>query len=151
MKLAFNGSAHYTDFSDGYGLYVRRSRGAGYVDQTMYNRILRNYCKRIADKLLDNGIVDLPGLGSIAAVLITRKPQYRGDKFVGYGKMDWNTGHYDGKLKAFGLSFLPRRDRNSNLRCFGFVANRRLFKKMKEQYLSGESAWQPIALTNEMI
>ena len=152
MKLAFNGQAHYTDFEKGFALYTRRSKRGLCVDYATYKRIIRRYCERLADRLYENGIVDLPNeMGSIAAAIMTRKPQYRGKQFVGYGKMDWKKGHYDGKLKAFGMVYLPRRNRNKNLRSFGYVANRQLFKKMKNQYESDECGWKPIEFKDEMI
>ena len=152
MKLAFSGDARYTDFSEGYSLYVNRSRNGLSVDRKTYSRIIRKYCKLLADRLIENGIVDLPAeLGSIAAATITRKPQYRGDKFIGYGKMDWKTGHYDGKLKTFGMVYLPRRNKTNNLRSFGYVANRKLFNKMKNHFHSDHCQWQPIVYNDEMI
>ena len=152
MKLAFNGQAHYPDYANGYDLYVKRSKKGMSVDYKTYKKIIRRYCEILADRLIEQGIVDLPcGLGSIASAILTRKPQYRGKQFIGYGKMDWKTGHYDGRLKTFGLVFLPRRSRTENLRSFGFVANRRLFKKMKEGYNSGELAWRPIEFNDDMI
>lgn len=152
MKLAFSGQARYTDFEDAYDLYVKRSKKGEYVDASMYSRIVRAYCKLLADKLFEDGMVDLPkGLGSIAAAIITRKPQFRGKTFIGYGKMDWEKGHFDGNLKTFGLVYLPEHEKNPNLRSFGFVANRRLFKRVKERYNSEDCPWQPIEFNDEMI
>lgn len=152
MKLAFSGEAHYPDFSEGYQLYVKRSKKGTYFDSKTYNRVIRKYCNILADRLCEQGMVDLPGeLGSIFAAMITKKPQYRGKQFIGYGAMDWEKGHYDGKLKAFGLVFLPKRTKNGNLRCFGFVANRQLFKRMKAIYNSDDRNWKPLDFKNEMI
>lgn len=152
MKLAFNGEAHYTDFSEGYQLYVKRSKKGKSFDSKAYNRVIRMYCNLLAERLCERGMVDLPaGMGSITAAIITKRPQYRGKKFIGYGAMDWEKGHYDGKLKAFGLVFFPKRNKNGNLRCFGYVANRRLFKKMKEIYKSDDCLWHPLDFNNEMI
>ena len=150
MKLAFNGQAHYTDFSDGYQLYVNRSRKGQSVDRKTYNRIIRLYCSSLADRLKEYGIIDLPNeIGMIAAATMKRKPQYRGKKFIGYGKMDWEKGHYDGSLKSFGLVFLPKQKKN--LRCYGFVANRELFKEMKRLYDESLCTWSPIAFNDDMI
>ena len=149
MKLALNNLAHYTDFSPGYDLYVRRSKTGDYVSLVDYKKIVRKYCSILKQRLLSSGMVDLPSkLGMITAAIITRKPQFRGNKFIGYGKMDWEAGHYDGKLKAFGLVFLPKHDK-ANLRCYGFVANRKLFAEMKEACLSG--AFRPMEFNEEMI
>lgn len=151
-KLAFSGQARYPDFESAYDLYVKRSKKGEYVDVSMYSRIVRAYCKLLADKLFEDGIVDLPkGLGSIAAAIITRRPQYRGKKFIGYGKYDWSAGHYDGTLKAFGIVYLPEHENNPNLRSFGFVANRQLFKRVKARYKSEDCPWQPIEFNEEMI
>ena len=152
MKLAFNSQAHYTDFSQGYEIYRTRARFGDILTEEQYRRVIRDYCKRLADKLAEDGMVDLPHeIGSIAACTITRKPQFRGDKFIGYGKMDWKSGHYDGTLKTFGLCFLPRHGKLKNFRCYGFVANRRLFKRVKELYESGKVDWKPIRFTDEKI
>lgn len=152
MKLAFNGRGHYTDYSKGYELYVSRSRKGEYVDEKTYHRIVRKYCERLAANLLKCGIIDLPvEMGSIAACTITRKPQYRGKQFIGYGKMDWKTGHFDGKLKTFGLVYLPRQTKHKNLRCYGFVANRQLFKRIKEKWENGIADWHPIEFNDDMI
>lgn len=152
MKLAFSGQGRFGEFNESYDLYVKRSKNGNAVDFATYKRILKRYCERLAGRLLDEGIVDLPnGLGSVVAAIMTRKPQYRGKKFVGYGKMDWEKGHYDGKLKTFGMVYLPRRGKNANLRSYGYVANRALFKRMKQSYESGESNWKPIEFNDEMI
>ena len=87
----------------------------------------------------------------ISAVTIDRRPQYRGKEFVGYGAYNWKDGHYDGESKAFGIAFLPRTDKNHNLRCYGFVANRRLFKEMKKIYGEYDCPWTPAEYRNEMI
>lgn len=152
MRLAFNGQAHYTDFSAGYELYKKRSKLGLSVDEKTYRRLIRSYCGLLADRLNSDGMVDLPcKMGSIAAATITRKPQYRGKQFIGYGKKDWSTGHYDGKLKAFGIVYLPRRNRHKNLRSFGFVANRQLFKRVKNNYESGNRNWEPVEFNDDMI
>lgn len=152
MRLAFSGQARYAEFDEGYALYVKRSRLGQSVDKATYRRIVKAYCRMLADDLYEKGMVDLPGkIGSIAAATITRKPQYMGDKFIGYGKKDWKTGHYDGKLKAFGLVFLPRRGKNANLRSYGFVANRKLFKKMSSRFHGYECPWKTIEYKDEMV
>lgn len=131
MKLAFSGQARYADFSDGYALYQKRSKTGDVMNEETYHRVVKDYCSSLADRLEKQGMVDLPRLGTIAAARLTRKAQYRGNKFIGYGAIDWSTGKYDGKLKTFGLVFLPTQKRKQNLRCYGFVANRRLFKRVK--------------------
>ena len=152
MKLAFNNEAHYTDFENAFALYRDRARGGDKVDLNTYKKVIRCFCKRLSERLVKEGMVDLPcDMGSITAASIMRKPQYRGKKFVGYGKMDWKKGHYDGKLKAFGLVYLPRRGQLKNLRSFGYVANRQLFKRMKQEYESDDCCWEPIEFNDEMI
>ncbi len=152
MKLAFSGEARYPDFEDAYELYLRRSRTRECVDEKTYNRVVKEYCKSLAERIEKEGFADLPcGLGTVAAVIMERKPQYRGKKFVGYGRYDWKTGTRDGKLETFGIVFLPSHGRNQNLRCYGFVANRRLFKRMKESYDTGMSVWYPMRFNDEMI
>lgn len=152
MKLAFSGQAKYPDMTDGYELYVRRARTNKPVDLKTYTAIVKDYCRMLAEDLKNNGMTDFPcGLGTVAAVTIRRRPQYRGKKFIGYGSYNWEEGHYNGEPNAFGLAFLPKRDKTQNLRCYGFVANRRLFKKMKELNQSYDCSWVPMEYGNEMI
>lgn len=152
MKLAFSGQARYPDMTDGYELYVKRKRMKDPVDIHIYTAVVKEYCRLLAEDLEKDGMIDLPsGLGTIAVVRFNRRPQYRGKKFIGYGKMDWKRGHYNGEVKAFGLAFLPRRDKTNNLRCYGFVANRQLFKRMKKEYDYGLCEWTPMEFGNEMI
>lgn len=152
MKLAMNGMGRYADFSGGYDLYRRRSKAGRCVSYTAYRRIVRMYCRLLAKRLAAEGMVDLPkGLGSLSAAVITRKPQYRGRRFIGYGGMNWKTGHLDGRLKTFGIVYLPKRGRNANLRCLGFVANRRLFQKMKRMFSADSCLWTPIDFNDDMI
>lgn len=153
MKLAFSGQGRYADFSNGYELYKKRSKSGEEIDRETYCRVIRLYCKHLAQGLEENGIVDLPNeIGSIASATLTRRPQFRGKKFIGYGAIDWSTGQYDGKLKTFGMVFLPRHTKkNANLRCFGFVANRRLFKMLKEIYNREDCPWATLEFNDEMI
>ena len=152
MRLAFTGEGRYAEFEKSYDEYVKRSKKGDYVDFKTYKRLVKGYCKRLVKRLIEEGMVDLPcGMGSIAAATLTRKLQYRGKKVIGYGKMDWKKGHYDGKLKAFGMVYLPRRGKNANMRSYGFVANRRLFQKMKNIHESGESNWTPIEFNERMV
>ena len=152
MRLAFSGQARYPDFTDGYELYVRRARTNEPVGIKTYTRIVKDYCKMLADDIEKDGMVDLPsGLGSISPVRMRRKMQYRGKKAVGFGKWNWKSQHYDGNPEAFGIAFLPSRDKNHNLRCYGFVANRRLFKSMMEAYNAGTYGWFPMEYNDEMI
>ena len=152
MKLAFNGKAHYPNLEEGYALYAERTRKNGYLSKEQYNKVIKLYCSTLADRLLKEGMVDLPGdIGSICASIFDRKPQYRGKKFIGYGKMDYSTGFYDGIMRTFGIVFIPKRSKNANLRSYGFVANRRLFKKVKSLYESDDCTWEPIEFNDEMI
>lgn len=149
MKLAFHGKAHHPSYEDAYERYL--SKG-GRLAFKQYRKVLRRYCDMLAGRLLDEGMVDLPcNLGSLSAAEITRKPIYRNGEFMGYGKRDWKNGGYDGSLKAFGIVYLPRTDRNKNLRCLGFVANRQLFTEMKKRYLEGEQKWLPVTFDDDMI
>ncbi len=152
MKLAFNKMAHYPDFEDGYTLYLKRKRTDIYVDKKTYKRIIKRYCRILVKSLIENGIIDLPcSIGSIVAARITRKPQYRGKTFVGYGKKDWKTGLYDGNLKTFGIVFLPNRKKHKNIRGLGFVANRELFKTIKDRYEKDKCSWELLDFNDEMI
>lgn len=150
-RLAFHDKGKYTDFNAGYELYCKRCKKEP-VDFKTYKNVVRAYCKHIAERLESDGMVDLPSsLGTLVVSDIRRKPQYRGKKFVGFGKVDWKAGHYDGSNKAVGVVYLPRRDKTNNLRCFGFVANRRLFYRIKEKLESGLCAWKPMEFNETMI
>lgn len=152
MKLAFSGQARYPDYDDGYDLYVKRSRTNAYMSKESYKKVIRMYCKVLADRLYETGFIELPsGLGHVAVVTIDRKVKYFGDKRIGLGKMDWGKGRYDGSRKAFGITFLPRRRNKDNLRSYGFVANRRLFKKVKERSEDFTCNWKPLEFNDEMI
>ena len=152
VKLAFSGLARYPDYSDGYRYYLAHTRSDNKLSEKDYRRVIREYCKILADRIVETGAVDLPGkLGLIAAASMRRKPQYRGDRFIGYGKMDWDKGHYDGSFYAFGVVYLPNRKASNNLRCLGFVANRQLYKKLKARSGSWECNWKPIEFNEEMI
>ena len=151
MKLAFNGQARFAEFNDGYELYSRRKRFENPVDFKTYKNVVRDYCKMLADELEHNGIAELPcGLGMLAAATFMRKPQYRGRKFLGYGTMNWHTGKFDGSVNTFGIAFLPKFDKK-NLRCYGFVANRQLFKRVKEEYRNEYRTWSPIEFNDKMV
>lgn len=152
MKLAFDSQAKYTDFSNSYDSYVKRSRRGLSFDKSTYNKVIREYCKILSERLFTKGFIDLPkDMGSISAAVIRRKPQYRGNRFVGFGGMDYTTGLRDGKYKTFGIVFLPKHSKNANLRCLGFVANKRLFRRMKNRYTEPECCFVPIDFTEEMI
>lgn len=152
MKLAFSGQGRYPDFTKGYRLYCSRARKDDVVNEETYRKIVREYCKILSERLVNDGMIDFPGLlGSVAAIELKRRPQYRGKKYIGFGKMDWEKGHYDGTFKTFGIGFLPKRGKIENLRCYGFVANRRLFKQVKERGAEENCGWVPLAFNDKMI
>ena len=152
MKLAFSGEARYPNFTDGYRLYSKRVRKGSLVGFSAYCKVVRMYCASLAERLCKDGMVDLPaGLGMITVASFTRKPRYREGKFVGYGMYDWDTKKYNGNPKAFGLVYLPNRNRSENLRCYGFVANRKLYKRMKSMYDNDYKSWTPLEFNDDMI
>lgn len=152
MKLAFSGKGHYTDFTKGFELYKKHAKKDDTVDYDTYKRIVRRYCEMLSDSLCNYGFIDLPeNLGMVSVATITRKPQYRGKKFIGYGKIDWINKRYDGQLKTFGIVYLPKHGKNNNLRSFGFVANRRLFKRVKELYNKNSSRFSLLEFNDNMI
>ena len=151
MKLAFSGQGRYPEFEDGYALYVKRARSENIMSLADYKRTVRAYCRMMAEALYRNGMIDLPSVGSVCTAIFRRKPRYGNGKFIGYGKYDWETKQFDGTLKTFGITFLPRHDRNQNLRCYGFVTNRALFKRIKEAYEKRECNWVPIEFNDKMI
>lgn len=153
MPLAFHNEARYPDFDEAYSRYVSGARSRECVSGSEYRRIVREYCSILAERLVADGMVDLPcDLGMISAAKIKRKARYVGKRFVGYGKMDWRGGGlYDGSSDAFGLVFIPTRRKTDNLRCYGFVANRRLFRRMRDMYESGDASWAPMEFNDDMI
>lgn len=151
MKLAFSGKGKYANFDESYELYKKRAKYGNQLDRKTYNRVVKDFFNILALRLLEDGMVDIPVMGMIVAAEMTRKPQYRGKKFIGYGAMDWKRGHFDGKIKTFGIVFLPRRSEISTLRSLGFVSNRALFKKMKNKYESGRSGWSLLEFKDDMI
>ncbi len=151
MKLAFSGEARHADMGPAYQLYRRRERKGQPLDEKTYRRVLKAYCKMLAERLRNEGMIDLPcGLGLIAAATITRKAQYYGRTFAGYGAMNWKTGKRDGRLKTFGMVYLPSHDKGS-LRCYGFVANRKLFQVMREINNDYGCPWTPMDFNDDMI
>jgi len=153
MPLAFNRQARYPDFSEAYGRYVSGARTRGCVDEATYRRILRAYCSILADRLVDEGMVDLPcDMGMIAVAEIKRKARYVNGKFAGYGMVDWRRGGArDGSPTALGVVFIPTRRKTANLRSYGFVANRRLYHRIKYAVDSGMVDWMPMEFNDDMI
>ena len=153
MKLAFSGQGRYPDLKSGYALYVHRNRTRKPMDEKTYNRVVKRFCAYLADLLEENGCVDLPcELGTVSTAVITRKPRYRYGEFVGFGAKNWKTGEYDGNLKAFGVVYLPKHDdKKQDLRCYGFVANRKLFQRLKAKYIGYECPWTPLNFNDKMI
>ena len=151
MRLLFKGEGRFADFAPAYELYLRRKRSGNPLDETMYRRVLKAYCRRLALRLEEDGMVDLPcELGSIGTALIGKRYVYRNGKYVGYGAFDYKKWEYDGNLKAFGVAYLPKHG-NDSLRCFGFVANRNLFQRMKKKYMESQCSWIPMDFNIEMI
>ena len=133
--MFFNGKAHHPNFDAGYRRYLGRSKktpdsrifGKGeYVD------VVRSYCQHLADMLESDGMIDLPcGIGSIVAVSIRRKPTYDKTRNAWRGTK--------GDKYTFDFIFSPRRESGyENFRCYGFRANRELYKKKKKKYDDGE-------------
>lgn len=151
MKLAFSGEARYPDFHKGYGLYSKRVRRREIIGFSSYCKVVKLYCASLAERLYKNGMVDLPaGLGMLSVAMIPRKLQYRGKTLIGYGKRDYNTGYLDGSAKAFGVVFLPNRKKSQNLRCYGFVANKALYRRLKETYEESRP-WVPMEFNDDII
>lgn len=153
MRLAFHNEARYPDFDEAYGRYVSGSRSRTPVDDRTYRRVVREYCGILAGRLEKEGMVDLPlDMGMLAVAEIRRKARYKDNKFVGYGRVDWlGGGGYDGSPTALGVVYIPSRRKTANLRSYGFVANRRLYKRIKALYESGDAEWSPMEFNDDMI
>lgn len=153
MPLAFNRQARYPDFAEAYERYKSGARTRACVDESTYRRIIRMYCGLLADRLVEDGMVDLPcDMGMIAVATIKRKARYINGKFAGYGRVDWRRGGArDGSPTALGVVYIPTRRKTANLRSYGFVANRVLYKRIKKAYESGESGWTPMEFNDDII
>lgn len=146
----FLGESRYPDLSKGYELYLHRSAKTPkerILSLQQYNRIVKSYCKALADKLEDEGITDLPSnIGSIAAVNIRKKPTYDKTRkaYRPADLIDWDKTRETGGIVrkdcriTFGFVFVPKRIKgHENFRCFGIRANKALYKRMKKHYDAG--------------
>ena len=149
--VLFKGEARYPDLESGYELYKRRSVKTdkeNLLDQVTYNRIVKQYCKELAGRLLEEGVVDLPNdIGCVAAVEVTKRATYdrRQKKYRSVGLVDWNATREAGEIvrkdgnKTLGFVFSPKRVKgHNNLRCFGIRANKALYKKVRAMYDEGD-------------
>lgn len=152
MRPAFYGKAGSTDMTCGYRCYSTRKKKHEPVSTVIYGRVVRAYCRRLAGKLEKDGMVQLPcGIGLLSAAFVRRKPRYRDGRFLGIGMYDPRTGKYDGTTEAFSIVLFPDISGTQNLRCYGFVCNSRLFRRMKKAWTEGTCAWRPARYDDDMI
>jgi len=148
MRL-FNGKARYPDFDKPYELYLKRSeRSFSVLSKGMFIDIVRRYCKRLSEELDSNGYVDLPlDIGALSAVRISRTPKYdrTNKRYISADTIDWAETKRSGSIvrkhdnRTFGICFLPKRAKGmENFRAFGIVANRQLYRRMKNRFDDGE-------------
>lgn len=159
----FNGESHYPDMSDGYRLYLERCRNTDervILTEKQYNNVIRMFCRSLAGDIESNGMVDLPcGMGTIAAVRISRTPKYiKSERRYAYRSVDWDRTRADGRIVisdepyAFGIAYMAKHmSRVSNSRCFGIRANKALFKRMKSRYKEGSLGFQLVDMNNYVI
>lgn len=146
----FVNKARYPDLTNGYLLYRNRSAmtpSDRVLTESQYNRIVKSYCKELANRIETEGIADLPSdIGAIVAVNIYKKPVYdaREKKYRLARNIDWNATRENKKItykdspNTFGFVFAPKHIKKNNiLRCFGFVANKALYKRMRVKYNDG--------------
>ena len=146
----FKNKSRYPDLSSGYELYCNRSVKTPkdrILDRVLYNRIVKAFCKELADELEKDGIVDLPSdIGSVIAVGITKKPSYDVSlkKYRSADNVDWDATRKNGTVvrkdgnKTFGFVFQSKRVKgHGNFRCFGIRANKALYKRMRKCYDEG--------------
>lgn len=150
MRKLFNGEARYPDLDCSYDYYLSR-RGESERSSTLsredFNRVVKMYCKSLAEDLCSTGSIDLPcDMGMIAAVRVKRKPVFntRTGKYTTGSSVDWDRTREEGKIvfgdgnDAFGFVFVPKwKKGNENLRCVGIRANKELYRKMKDMYNEG--------------
>ena len=146
----FINKARYPDLTNGYLLYRNRSSltpPERLLTEAQFNRVIKRYCKRLATMVEDCGVADLPcDMGAIVAVNIKKRPVYdaREKKFKPARSVDWDKTRetksmvYKYDPNTFGFVFAPKHIRGRNIfRCFGFVANKSLYKRMREKYNDG--------------
>lgn len=148
--VLFKGEARYPDLSNGYELYTHRSATTPkdrLLTEEQYNKVVKLFCKEYADRLEEEGMVDLPcEIGSVVAVEVTKRPTFDPclGKYRTADNIDWAKTRQEGTIvrkdgrKTFGIAFVPRHTKGyGNFRCFGIRANKNLYKRMKKQYDSG--------------
>ena len=72
------------------------------------------------------------------------------DIYLDFLRREAEGGKYP-QYKAFGMAYLPKRNKTQNLRSFGFVANRRLFNKMKQKHTEGFCGWSLLPFSDSMV
>ena len=148
--IPFKHTARYPDLTNGYMLYRNRSMNTPpdrLLTEEQYNRIVKSYCKELAGRIESQGVADLPSdMGAIVAVNIYKKPVYNAKekKYKLARSIDWNATRetkeivYKDCPNTFGFVFAPKHIKKNNiLRCFGFVANKALYKRLKAKYDEG--------------
>lgn len=149
--MFFDNKARRPNYDSGYAKYLGRcakTKADKVFDRSRYISIVKDYCKMLAQRLEDEGTIDLPcGMGSIVAVSIRRRPRYnkRTGKWHLANSIDWemfrNEGvkMYKDDKYTFGFIYSPRREEGfENLRCYGIRANEELYSRMRKKYDDGE-------------
>lgn len=146
----FVNKAKYPDLSNGYLLYRNRSSLTPtdrLLAEQKFNRVVKKYCKELATRIEEQGVADLPSdIGALVAVNIRKRPVYdkREKKFRPARNVDWNKTRetkeivYKTDPNTFGFVFVPKHVKGRNIfRCFGFVANKSLYKRLRSKYNDG--------------
>lgn len=148
--MPFTHKAKYPDLTNGYLLYRNRSSltpSDRLLTEQQFNRIVKKYCKHLACNVEECGVADLPSdIGAVVAVSIKKRPFYdtREKKFKPARSIDWNKTRETKELvyktdpNTFGFMFVPKRMRGMGIfRCFGFAANKSLYKRLRAKYNDG--------------
>ena len=157
MGIVFKGKARYPSMSDGYALYLRRTKKPETeLDEKTYGKVIKAYCKTLAELLENDGIVDLPcKLGSIVVTRYKYRWKFTNDgKIHGRGKTDWaktrelwnnDPKAAENKVRVMSpdlygtvIAYVPNHyTANGNLRAVGFRANRELYRRIAESVKNG--------------
>jgi len=157
--MFFDRKARKPNLSDGYARYLGRCTKTPedkILDYKTYRKIVGDYCGMLADRLEQEGVIDLPsGIGSIVAVAIRRRPRYdkTASKWRSTQVINWKATKQDGATVysdtpyTFGFIFSPRREKGyENFRCYGIRLNYKLYARMRKMY---EDGMLPFHLNNK--
>lgn len=148
--MFFDKKARIPDLRSGYERYVGRcanTKKENILDYSTYRKIVDDYCGMLAQRLEQEGTIDLPcGIGSIVAVAMRRRPTYdkKANRWRSSQAVNWKATKREGTVvyhntpNTFGFILSPRREKGyENFRCYGIRVNAKLYARMRKQYDDG--------------